>query len=166
MLQSAGDAVDIRTGGPVFPPVSVAVVAKLLDLSERRIQQLVKQGILSKTDRGKYDLLTAVREYVRYLHQNNEPTSTDPEKMLPKERLDWYRGTRERTNHLKETGELVPAVEYERALAKALKTLAAQLESLPEMLERQAGLEGAAIDRVIVAVDAMRQQLYTALGNG
>lgn len=164
-MQSSAETVDIRTGGPVFPPVSVAVVAKLLDLSERRIQQLVRQGVLSKTDRGKYDLLLAVREYVRYLHQNNEPTSKDPEEMLPKERLDWYRGTRERTNHLKEIGELVPAVEFERALAKALKTLAAQLETLPEIIERQAGLDGAAIDRVIVAVDAMRQKLYDALGN-
>lgn len=159
----SADPVDIRTGGPTFPPVSGAVLAKLLDLTERRIQQLAKQGIISKTDRGKYDLLTCVREYVRYLHGNQSVEVDDPEKLAPKDRLDWYRGTRERTKHQQEIGELIPAAEYEAALSAALKTVAAGLESLPDLLERDAALPGPAIERTIEVIDALRDGLYQRL---
>ena len=87
----------------------------------------------------------------------------NPDSLPPKERLDWYRGTRERTVHLREIGELVPAVEYERSLAKIVKALANRLESLPDLLERHANLDGSSVDRVIAAVDEMRQQLYEAM---
>ncbi|NCC41926.1 MAG: DUF1441 family protein, partial [Gammaproteobacteria bacterium] len=147
-------AVDIQTGGPLLPPVGVAVVARLFNLTERRIQQLAKQGILSKTAHGKYDLLTAVREYIAYLHDKQTTVSDDPDKLPPKDRLDWYRGTRERTRHLQEIGELIPAADYEAALASALKAVAAGLESLPDLLERDAALSGAAVERAIVVIDA------------
>jgi len=46
----------------------VETIASLLDLTVRRVQQLVKEGILPKpTERNKYDLVACVRAYVRYL---------------------------------------------------------------------------------------------------
>jgi hypothetical protein len=45
----------------------IAVVARLLDLSERRIQQLSREGVIPKAERGQYDLVAAVRGYVAYL---------------------------------------------------------------------------------------------------
>lgn len=47
----------------------LAVVAKVLNLSERRVQQLVKEGVLPKTIRGKYDLIVCVQSYIKYLQQ-------------------------------------------------------------------------------------------------
>ena len=160
----SADPADIRTGGPMFPPVSVGVLAKLFDVTERRIQQLAKQGVISKTDHGKYDLLTATREYIRYLHGLRSSEEVDPEKMPPKERLDWYRGTRERARHQQEAGELISAAEYERALSASLKQVAVTLESLPDLLERDAGLPGTAVEKAIAVIDALRERLYKALG--
>jgi hypothetical protein len=48
---------------------SIAVIAKLLDLSERRIQQLGREGVIPKPERGQYDLVGAVRGYVNYLRE-------------------------------------------------------------------------------------------------
>ena len=45
----------------------IGVIARLLDLSERRIQQLSREGVIPKADRGQYDLVGAVRGYVAYL---------------------------------------------------------------------------------------------------
>ena len=45
----------------------IAVIARLLDLSERRIQQLSREGVIPKAERGQYDLVAAVRGYVAYL---------------------------------------------------------------------------------------------------
>ena len=45
----------------------IGVIARLLDLSERRIQQLSREGVIPKAERGQYDLVAAVRGYVAYL---------------------------------------------------------------------------------------------------
>ena len=49
------------------PSQPLAVIAKLLDLSERRVQQLSREGVIPKATRGQYDLIGSVRGYVRYL---------------------------------------------------------------------------------------------------
>jgi len=45
----------------------VAVMAKLLDLSERRIQQLSREGIIPKSQRSRYELVGSVKGYIHYL---------------------------------------------------------------------------------------------------
>jgi len=49
------------------PSQPIGVIAKLLDLSERRVQQLSREGVIPKATRGQYDLIGSVRGYVRYL---------------------------------------------------------------------------------------------------
>ena len=39
----------------------IGVIAKLLDLSERRVQQLSREGVIPKAERGQYDLIGSVR---------------------------------------------------------------------------------------------------------
>jgi phage terminase Nu1 subunit (DNA packaging protein) len=50
--------------GQAFP---ISVIAKLLLISERRVQQLVAEGHLPKAERGRYELVPCVQAYVRYL---------------------------------------------------------------------------------------------------
>ena len=45
----------------------IGVIAKLLDRSERRVQQLSREGVIPKAEHGQYDLIGSVRGYVRYL---------------------------------------------------------------------------------------------------
>ena len=45
----------------------IGLIARLLDLSERRVQQLSREGVIPKAERGQYDLIGSVRGYVRYL---------------------------------------------------------------------------------------------------
>lgn len=42
-------------------------MAKLLNLSPRRIQQLAEEGILVKLNRGKYKLVVSVQQYIQQL---------------------------------------------------------------------------------------------------
>jgi hypothetical protein len=87
----------------------------------------------------------------------------DPEKLSPKDRLDWYRGAREKTKHLEEVGELMRAADYERALASALKATAVGLESLPDVLERDAGITGTAVATAQRVIDRLREDLHKRL---
>nr|DAN07190.1 MAG TPA: DNA packaging protein [Caudoviricetes sp.] len=42
-------------------------MAKLLMVSERRIQQLAKEGVIPRADRGRYELVPTVQGYIKYL---------------------------------------------------------------------------------------------------
>ena len=59
-------------------------IANLLNISERRIEQLVKQKVMPKAGRGVFDLGPTVQAYVRYLQglcngsiQSREPSDLD-----------------------------------------------------------------------------------------
>jgi len=50
---------------------SLETISKLLDLSPRRVQQLSKEGVIPKAERGRYELVPAVRGYIRYLKERS-----------------------------------------------------------------------------------------------
>lgn len=47
----------------------VGTIAKLFMISERRVQQLVKKGVIPKNEHGRYELVPTVQGYVRYLQE-------------------------------------------------------------------------------------------------
>ena len=47
--------------------VPIASLSRVLNLSERRIQQLVKEGVLIKEERGRYPFFSNIKSYVMYL---------------------------------------------------------------------------------------------------
>jgi len=49
------------------PLYSASTIAHLFNLTERRVQQLAKEKIIPKPQRGKYELIGAVRGYIQYL---------------------------------------------------------------------------------------------------
>lgn len=50
---------------------SLETISKLLDLTPRRVQQLSKEGVIPKAERGRYELVPAVRGYIRYLKERS-----------------------------------------------------------------------------------------------
>lgn len=53
------------------PSVPVGTLARLLNLTEVRIQQLAKQGVVVKGERGRYDLWASIKGYVAFLQSRN-----------------------------------------------------------------------------------------------
>lgn len=51
------------------PSYPVSTIAKLFNLTERRVQQLAKEGVIPKPEKGKYDLVGCVRGYIAYLQE-------------------------------------------------------------------------------------------------
>lgn len=47
--------------------VPLATISTFLDLTERRVNQLVKEGVLPRADRGKYPFLGCMKGYIKYL---------------------------------------------------------------------------------------------------
>jgi phage terminase Nu1 subunit (DNA packaging protein) len=64
---------------PASPNYPVGTIAKLFMVSERRVQQLVKLGIVPKNEHGRYELVPAVQGYVRYLQERAQGRPGAPE---------------------------------------------------------------------------------------
>lgn len=52
--------------------VSVKVVAQMLDLTPRRVQQLAAEGMITRASHGHYDLIVVYRDYIRLLRARSE----------------------------------------------------------------------------------------------
>lgn len=51
------------------PSVPVGTLAKLFNLTEVRVQQLVKLGVVVRGERGRYDLWPSIQGYIKYLQE-------------------------------------------------------------------------------------------------
>ena len=51
--------------------VPAKTIAKLFDVTERRVQQLAKKGIITKNERGRYELKSAVQGYIKFLRKSS-----------------------------------------------------------------------------------------------
>ena len=47
--------------------VAIVTLGRVINLSDRRIQQLVKEGVLERHEKGRYPFLSNVKAYVVYL---------------------------------------------------------------------------------------------------
>ena len=117
---------------------------------------------------GRWDLLEVAKWKFAPVVAAPDPETgeRDPEQMPPKERLDWYSGTlKKRELELKE-GTLIEAHKAEDAQAYLIKSFISFIDQLPDILERDAGLNGAQVERMQRLVDAQRERLYVALRAG
>ena len=142
-----------------------AELAEFFGVALTTVDQWLRRGCpyVQRGSRGiqwKFDFLDVAKWKYGAADDN---VDEDPEKMPPKDRLDWYRGNRERTKHMEEAGELIPAAVFETELAAVLKKIAVTMESLPDVLERDADIDGSAVERVQMVTDRMRNELYGSL---
>lgn len=117
-------------------------LANLFGISERRIQQLVKEG-LPRDGRGKFDFVKSVKWYTRYLRAALErkavPTGSGDSKVYVGEREARIREITA-TADLKELelaekrGELVAIHDVEHVLADLVLTTKGQIMAIPPRL--------------------------------
>jgi hypothetical protein len=95
--------------------VPVQILAQLLDMSERRVQQLATQGVIPKPEDRQYDLVASVKGYVHYLRKQIQGGG---EASLVDERASHERLKKELTalKLQRERGELVPSYQPEEWL--------------------------------------------------
>jgi phage terminase Nu1 subunit (DNA packaging protein) len=113
----------------------IGVIAKLLDLSERRVQQLSREGVIPKATRGQYDLIGSVRGYVRYLRDQAikaQAGATD----YAAERARFIRARADLAEMEAEQrrGSLIAAEQIEAAWIAVLALLRTRLLALPDRL--------------------------------
>lgn len=87
----------------------------------------------------------------------------DPDKLDPKDRLDWYRSESERVKFAQTVRELVPSDEVRDEQADILKVVVGFLDSLPDRMERLKLFTPIQLESLEAACDGCRDGLYQAL---
>ena len=118
----------------------IAVIARLLDLTERRVQQLAREGVIppaarSGADRGRYDLVGAVRGYVHYLREQAARSQSGAADFgAERARLVKAKADLAEMDAGARRSDLLPAADVEAAWIAVLERLRARLLVLPDRL--------------------------------
>lgn len=84
---------------------------------------------------------------------------TDPDRLDPKDRKDWYDAENKRLTYLEKCRELIPVDEVRATVAEAFKIVAFSLDTLPDRVEHEVGLHDDQLKVFLKSVDDARQSL-------
>lgn len=143
-----------------IPNYPIAVIAKLLDLSERHVRRLADDGILKKPEKNKGWEITNVTKYIAYLRERafgKDISTTD----LHNEKLRLTKAQADKAtlevNELE--GELIPAQLVEDAWINYTANVRAKLLGLPSRIAH----EVISIDDYQKALVLLKEQVHEAL---
>ena len=134
----------------------VAVISKLLDLTPRRIRQLVDEGVIQRAEKGRYELVPSVRGYIRYLRDRSIGRDGEQSSDIASERA---RLTREQADKMamenaKSRNELIPAPLVQKSIERAFSAFGSRIDAIPrKAVPRLKGCSG----------DAAREKLLREL---
>jgi phage terminase Nu1 subunit (DNA packaging protein) len=139
-----------------------AELAEFFGVSLTSIDRWVSRGcpVVQRGAKGiswVFDLL-AVAEW-RFGRPDEPEAALDPDRMSPKERKDWFDSEFRRRQLQVQDRELIPVTEHEEAVAHLARQVVMTLETLPDVLERDAGITPAAVERCQRVVDSLRETL-------
>jgi len=121
----------------LFHPAST--LAKLFAITERRIQQLAKEGIIPKAERGKYDLIASMRGYIKYLQERAAGRSDgryndEADIKLERKRLIKAQADKAEVENQKLRAELISFESVQEILNEVAVLFSSSVDALPGRL--------------------------------
>ena len=125
--------------------ISARVLARLIKLSERRIQQLVKEGVLTRESNGKYPMVENIHRYIDYIgirsrqQTDDELDQVDLNATYKKEkiRLTKAQADYEEIKAKLATNQVIDVAQLELALANVFGLIQSKLLVVPERVENE-----------------------------
>jgi phage terminase Nu1 subunit (DNA packaging protein) len=111
----------------------VNVIAKLLDLSIRRVYQLTNEGVIPKVEKGRYELVPAVQGYIRYLRDRAIGADALPDESAraSRARLIKAQAEAQEMENARVRGDLLSVPVIERAWGEMAAAFKARVLSIP-----------------------------------
>jgi len=110
---------------------NITAISKLLKLTERRVQQLTKDDIIPKGERGKYDLIGSVHGYIDFLKAKAGGDFTAEDVIKNKNKLMKAKAEIAEIERMKATGELIPKQEVKSTWLELINKVKQKLLSIP-----------------------------------
>ena len=111
--------------------LSLSAISQLLKLSERRIQQLAKDEVIPKAQRGEYDMIPCVHGYIDYLKAKIGGEYTAEDLAINRNRLLKEKADLAEIEKQKQQGELITKDEVKKNWLNLLSVLKNKLLSMP-----------------------------------
>lgn len=143
---------------------NITRVAQAFGLHRDTVRKRLREAGVVPTGSRNGANVYALKDVGPALFSESRPgAKLSPDEYHPTERKDWYQSENLRVKLEKEMRSLVPAEEAHREMSALAKAVASGLDSLADMLERDAGLPPEAIEMVERITDALREQMYQAI---
>jgi len=110
---------------------NITAIAKLLKLTERRVQQLAKDDIIPKAERGKYDLVSSIHGYIDFLKAKAGGDFTAEDVIKNKNKLMKAKAEIAEIERMKATGELIQKEEVKSTWLELINKVKQKLLSIP-----------------------------------
>ncbi len=151
-------AVEVKLRG-----VKIDAVCQLLSLEERRVYDLQREAVVVKYDDGSYNLTASAHNYIRKLQQAAAGKALSDEaksRVTADVELTVAKKTRLQMDIDERAGLLVPATSVHDSAVKIMRVLAEGASSLPDLMERKAGLLPETLAVVAKVTDQWRLALF------
>jgi len=147
---------------------SVARLADEFGMDRRTASKRLKEAGISPSGRRSgndiYRLADAAPALVQALPGGGGGADfVDPRDLPPMERRAYFQSENERLKVETTTGQLVPAAEVEADYAEMVKKVVQFFDTLPDVLERKAGLTPEQVVKVQDECDRVRQSMYEGI---
>jgi phage terminase Nu1 subunit (DNA packaging protein) len=107
-------------------------ISKLLDLTPQRVNQLVREGIVPKAERGRYELVPVVQAYIRYLRDRAVKGDVyGDDYSAHRTRLVKVRADLLEIEQSQVEGRLIPSGDVEAAWVEVLANCRSKMLSIP-----------------------------------
>lgn len=139
--------------------LNINQVASLTGLHRQTVASRLMSVPLAPGSNAKLKLFSIVDILTDLLNRTPDSNQRKVDEMIPTDRKAWFQSERERLKLEEETAELIPASDVAREYSSMAKAVVTTLETLPDILERDCGLQPAAVSRVQAIIDDLRDQL-------
>lgn len=136
--------------------LNINQIAELVGLHRQTVSQRLA-GLTPSVGSNSKLKLYPIADLIRLGLQSSR--SLDAEQLSPQDRRAFWQAENERLRYERETGELIPAFEVAQEMSTLAKALVQALDTLPDILERDAGLSPNALSRVQQIIDDVRDQM-------
>lgn len=109
----------------------VGTIAKLLMLSERRVQQLTADGVIPRAERGRYEIAPAVQGYIKYLQDRAITGNGDIDYATEKSRLTKAQADLAEIEVARSRGDVVGAEQLTRNLTNLFTEIRTNMRNIP-----------------------------------
>ena len=144
---------------------SISKIASQFGIDRRTVTKRIEEaGLVAAGKRGGHPVY-ALRDVgpVLYRVPGASASLNDPDKMTPTDRKAWFQSETERVKLMTEMGQLCPVEDVHRTFATMVKTVVNSLETIPDILERDCGLDADSVQRVQDSIDSVREHLALRL---
>lgn len=112
---------------------SVSFIAKLLLVSERRVQQLAAEGVIQKAERGGYALAPSVQGYIKFLQERSLRSDQAPiDYHAEKARLTKAQADKAEIESAQMSGDVVNLEQVERSLSNLFAEIRTSIRNIPD----------------------------------